>query len=969
MRSFLRNWSSTGFCAAALFSMQLVAAEGAEPATSKDAIVPAAVALGRFVDFEKDVYPILEANCLACHNVGIAESKLNVETVEAIRKGGKRGPAIVPKKPDESLLFQFASRSKQPAMPPLPNKVEAAALTPRQLGVLKQWILEGARGGAGASGDAIRWQPIPAEMKSIFSVAMSPDGGRFVAAGRANQIVMYDVPSGREVDRLVDPALSDLTLDGRPMYPGGAADRDFIHSLAFSPDGTLLAAGGYRAVKLWQRPHFAQKQNVALAQAPTALAVSLDGNLVATALADHSVVLRRTEGAELHKLSGPAAAVRALQFSPDGKTLYAASLDRTWRAWNVADGSPRTVVTTSTPLNAIALSKDGTQLFAAGADGTIRIWSTNLDKRSAGKSGIVQKPLREWKAHEKPITSLALVMPAGERLASGSDDGTVRIWQMASAKQIAKLDYAAAVTAVAVRPDGQVVASAGGDRVLAKTTAGERIAEIRGSLTADQRVAELNDAMVIAGQHVATTAARAATAAQEVKDRQEALKKADDAQKTSEKALADFTAKKKTAADAFGAATKSAQAKLKDAALKKQADDAGKALAALEQAHMNAANAAKSAARGQEAAKQARAAAEEKLKDQQKLKKETEEVNAAAVAALSAAKADAAKRHRPVRSIAFSADGTVLAVAGDDPEIQLYDAHSGRPLEALSGHSTGVTQMTFAKGSTLLSAGADKKLITWETNPRWTFLGRIGPKPDAPLELAASPIVGRVLCLAFNHDGTSLATGGGEPSRNGELKTWKIPSLTLDHEFKDAHSDTVFGVDFSRDGKYLASCAADKFVKVFELHSGKQVRSFEGHTHQVLGVSWKADGSLLASAGADNQIKVWNFETGEQQRSIASHTKQVTSIQFLGTGVNIVSASGDKTVRLHHSVDGDNFRTLEGATDYLYSAAATANESVVAAGGEDGILRLWNGATGKSLATFPPPKSAKDSAQASATKR
>jgi WD40 repeat protein len=969
MRSFLRNWSSTGFYAAALFSLPLVAAEGAEPAKSKDAIVPAAIALGRPVDFEKDVYPILESNCLACHNVGIAESKLNVETVEAIRKGGKRGPAIVPKKPDESLLFQFASRSKQPSMPPLPNKVEAAALTPQQLGVLKQWILEGARGGAGGGVDSIRWQPIPAEMKSIFSVALSPDGGRFVAAGRANQIVMYDVPSGREVDRLVDPVLSDLKLDGRPMYPGGAADRDFIHALAFSPDGTLLAAGGYRVVKLWQRPHFAQKQNVALAQAPTALAVSLDGNLVATALADHSVVLRRTEGAELHKLSGPRAAIRALQFAPDGKTLYAASLDRTWRAWNVSDGSLRGVVTTSTPLNAIALSKDATQLFAAGADGTIGIWSTISDKASAGKSEASQKPLREWKAHEKPITSLAVIMPAGERLASASEDGTVRIWQIASAKQIAKLDCPGKVTAVAVRPDGQILASAGRDRVLTKTPAGEPIAEIRGSLSADRRVVQRTDAMLIAGQHVAASAARATAAGQEVKDRQEALKKADEVQKTSEKSVADFTAKKKTAADSFGAATKSAQAKPKDAALKKQADDAGKALAALEQAHINAANAAKSAARGHQAAKQALATAEEKLKEQQKLKKETEQVNAAAVAALAAAKADAAKRQRPVRSIAFSADGTVLAVAGDDPEIQFYDAHNGHPLEALSGHSAGVAQIAFAKGSTLISAGADKKLIVWETNPHWTFLGRIGPKPDAPLDIAASPLIGRVLCLAFNHDGTLLATGGGEPSRNGELKTWKIPSLTLDREFKDAHSDTVFGVDFSRDGKYLASCAADKFVKVFELRSGKQARSFEGHTHQVLGVSWKADGSLLASAGADNQIKVWNFETGEQQRSIASHTKQVTSIQFLGTGVNIVSASGDKTVRLHHAVDGDNFRTLEGATDYLYSAAATADESVVAAGGEDGVLRLWNGATGKSLATFPPPKPAKDSAQASATKR
>jgi WD40 repeat protein len=970
MRFLLRKWLPAGVCACLFLSASQPGARAGEPAKTKDGIIPAVVALGRPVDFEKDVYPILEANCLACHNVGIAESKLNVETVEAIRKGGKRGSAIVPKKPDESLLFQFASRTRQPAMPPLPNKVEANALTPQQLGVLKQWILEGGRGGAGAGGDSIRWQPIPPELKSIFAVAVSPGGGRFVAAGRANQIVVYDVPAGRESDRLVDPLLSEIKLDGRPMYPEGAADRDFIHALAFSPDGTLLAAAGYRAVKLWKRPHFAQKQNVILADVPTALALSLDGSLVAVALPDYSIALRRVEGGELHKLTGPAAAITALQFSPDAKTLYAASLDRTWRAWNVADGTLRAVVSTGTPLGALAISKDGTQLFSGGTDGMIRSWSTAL-KKSAGpteKTVAPTKPLREWKAHEKPITSLALVRAAGDKLASGSEDGTVRIWQIASARQVAKLDHAGSVAAVALTPDGQVLASAGGNRVLAKTTAGARIAEIRGSPTADRRMAELTDAMVIAGQHVATAAARVAAAAQEVKERQEALKKAAEAQTVSEKALAEFTAKEKAAADALAAAVKSSQAQPKDAALRKKADDAAKALAALDQAQKNAAHSATSAVRNHEAAKKSLAAAEGKLKDQQTLKKEFDAANAAAVAALSAAKVEAVKRQLPVRSIAFSADENVLAVAGDDPEIQLYDAHTGRPLDTMSGHSAGVAKIAFGKGSTLISAGADKKLIVWETNPRWSFLGRLGPKPDAPLELGSSALIGRVLCLAFNHEGTRLATGGGEPSRSGELKTWKIASMTLERDFKDAHSDTVFGVDFSRDGQYLASCAADKFVKVFETRSGKQVRSFEGHTNQVLGVSWKADGSLLASAGADNQIKVWNFETGEQQRSIASHTKQVTSIQFLGTSFNIVTASGDKTVRLHHAADGDNYRTLEGATDYLYSAAATADESVVAAGGEDGMLRLWNGTTGKSLATFPPSKPAKDSVQASAAK-
>jgi WD40 repeat protein len=966
----LRNGLTTAWCAGAVFAVVLAPGKAAEPAKDQ-AIVPQAANLGRPVDFEKDVYPILETNCLACHNVAIAESKLNVESVETIRKGGKRGPALVPQKPDASLLFQFASRGKQPAMPPLPNKVDANALTPRQLGIIKQWIQEGARGGAGAGGDAIQWQPIPAGVKSIFSVALSPDGGRFVAAGRANQIVIYDVPTKREVDRLIDPLLSEIKLDGQLMYLGGAADRDFIHALAFSPDGSLLAAGGYRVVKFWKRPQNVQKHAAALADAPTALAVSPDGALVAVALADHSIVLERPDGTATRKLSGAAASITALTFAPDGKRLYGTCLDHTLRAWKLPDGSPERVVTAGAELTALAVSKDGKQVISGRADGKIEIWAVaKMLSQPATKPAASVKPLREWKAHDKSVTSLAFVSPKGGTLISGSEDGTVRMWQIESGKQLAKLEHGGTVTAVAAASDGEVLASAGvnGMTRLWKRSGGSPIAEIKGRIYADRLVAQLTDAKIIAAQHVATATARVTAATQDVKEHEETLKKVTDAQTAAEKAVADLAEKEKTATEAVVAAKKSSHDKPKDAKLKTKLTDGEKALSALGPAQKNAASAAASAHRAHERAKKALDAIEEKLSDQKKLKNALEQALSDAAKSLAEATVAADKSRIPVRSIAFSTDGSLLAVAGDDRDIQLYDAHTGRPLETLSGHRTGIARVAFGKGSTLISAGLDKKLVDWETNPRWQFVGRIGPKPEAPLDLSGSSLAGRVLCLAFNHDGTLLATGSGEPSRSGELKTWKFPSLAFDREFKDAHSDTVFGVDFSRDGKYLASCAADKFVKVFETHTGKQVRSFEGHTHQVLAVSWKADGSLLASAGADNLIKVWNFDTGEQQRSISSHSKQSTSIQFIGTGSNLVTASGDKTVRLHQAIDGDNYRTLEGATDYLYSAAATADESLIAAGGEDGVLRLWNGATGKMLVAFG-PNSNKDSTQASAAKR
>jgi hypothetical protein len=223
----------------------------------------------------------------------------------------------------------------------------------------------------------------------------------------------------------------------------------------------------------------------------------------------------------------------------------------------------------------------------------------------------------------------------------------------------------------------------------------------------------------------------------------------------------------------------------------------------------------------------------------------------------------------------------------------------------------------------------------------------------------------RVLSLAFSPDGKLLATGGGDPSRSGELFLWDTTNFNLVREIKDAHSDTIFGLEFSRDGKRILSGAADKFVKIHEVETGKHVKSFEGHTHHVMGVAWKADGSELSTAGADNVIKVWNVETGEQIRTIQGFTKQVTSIHYMGVSGNTVSCSGDKTVRFHTAQNGSNFRNFGGSTDYMYAAAASRNQKLVVAGGEDGVIRVWNGDNAQVVRSFEPP-AAPANAQAAA---
>lgn len=242
------------YCYGALFLglANFVAPLMAEEAPKAGKIEAAAVTLDRAIDYDKDIQPILDEKCVACHNVAIAESKLNVEDFTLLLKGGKRGPAIVPKDVEKSLLYQVASRTVDPVMPPLPNKVEATAFTPQELGLLKKWIEEGANAGSGTGQHSVPWQSIPANMNSIYSVALST-WGHWAACGRANQIDLYDVISGEYVTRLQDPALLTIKNGDKPFYPRGAAHRDFVHALAFNPDGTLLASAGYREVKLWQR--------------------------------------------------------------------------------------------------------------------------------------------------------------------------------------------------------------------------------------------------------------------------------------------------------------------------------------------------------------------------------------------------------------------------------------------------------------------------------------------------------------------------------------------------------------------------------------------------------------------------------------------------------------------------------------------------------------------------------------------
>ncbi|MBI3881676.1 MAG: hypothetical protein HY301_16630 [Verrucomicrobia bacterium] len=988
-----------------LFSFVSIAAEknsAPEKKSTPAAGIPIATVKRGTVDFDRDVLPILKASCLACHNKTSAKADLNLETPATILKGGENGRAVKPKHGAESLLILAASHQADPPMPPKDNKANAPDLTPEQLGIIRLWIDQGAKASTLAA-KPIEWQPLPPGLNPIYAVALTGDG-QFAACGRANQIFIYHLPSGQLATRLTDAALLKSGLYAQP----GVAHRDLVQSLAFSPDGTRLASGSYREVKLWRRPQNVQTMNLknVAPKSATALATSADCKWLATGGDDGAVKLwSLPSGKPAKTFTGLRGAVSSVKFSHDGAKLAAAASDKTLAVWTVADGKVFAQATNTPVIHALAWLDDGKQFAAGCADNLIRLWKLP----DATKGELVST--KELKGHTGAVTALDSTPAATNQLLSGSADGSMRAWDVAKGESVREFKHGVAVTAVAMRGDKKRFAAAGGTNVVKLWDAeGKVVAELKGNRFANELVAGRERGLTLATNEVVfrkdglksaetnlTALVERVKKAGETNDaafksfgeKEKGFKEASDAKAAAEKTIEEF-APVKRAQEALEAADKAAKQAEADAQAAKEKPDkvAAEKLAADAVAKTKAATEAKALADNLSAeTKDKRKPAEDKLAEAVKKFEEAEkafkkaetakaqtehelqlasaakakadqsvaDAKAALASAesgfkqaegdLAAARQAATNEEKPIRALAFSPDNLTLATAGDDQLIHAWSAETGAAFDVLKGQAGAVSAITFAGAERVASIASDRTAVVWEIKPAWTLERTLGSGD------ASSPLVDRVNAVRFSPDGKWLATGGGDPSRSGELKLWEVATGKLAKTFTNIHSDAVFALDFSRDGKFLASGAADKFARVTDLATGKVVKSFEGHTHHVLGVSLRADGRTLATAGGDNVVKIWDVPTGDRKKNIEGQSKEATSVQFIGVGDQALVSSGDRRVRIVRA-QGDEVRAFEGPKDFVYGSAATADGAVVIAGGAEGVLHVFNGTNGQTLRAY-----------------
>ncbi|PTL76439.1 TIR domain-containing protein [Vitiosangium sp. GDMCC 1.1324] len=555
-------------------------------------------------------------------------------------------------------------------------------------------------------------------------------------------------------------------------------------------------------------------------------------------------------------------------------------------------GNERTLEGHAGGVNGCAVTPDGKRVVSASGDGTLKVWEVETGRE-----------LATLKGHAGGVNGCA-VTPDGRCVVSASRDKTLKVWEVETGRELATLvGHKDSVNGCAVTPDGRRVVSASGDWTLKvwDVETGRELATLK-----DHDWSVNGCAVTPDGRRVVS-------------------------------ASGDWT-------------------------LKIWEVETGRKLASLG-GHKGSVNGCAVTADGRRVVSTSG----------DKTLKVWEVETGRELATL--------RGHgRTVNGCAVTADGSRVVSASEDKTLKVWEVETGRELATLRGHGWAVNGCAVTvDGRRVVSASGDWTLKVWELETgrvRATLGGHDGP----------------VNGCAVTADGRRVVSASGDKT----LKVWEVETgrelVTL-----VGHGDSVNGCAVTPDGKRVVSASGDWTLKVWEVETGRQLATLWGHRLPVNGCAVTADGRLVVSASADSLLKVWAVETGRELATLENlgpgaeidfaassdeklhdrwsetrmasahwddtrkvwgrdpaqaHPDDVNGCAVTPDGRLVVSASLDKTLKVWEVKTGRKLATLVGHGESVNGCAVTPDGRRVVSASDDKTLKVWRVETGRELATL-----------------
>ena len=289
-----------------------------------------------------------------------------------------------------------------------------------------------------------------------------------------------------------------------------------------------------------------------------------------------------------------------------------------------------------------------------------------------------------------------------------------------------------------------------------------------------------------------------------------------------------------------------------------------------------------------------------------------------------------------VQGVEFSPDGRFLLTGSGDRTARLWDLATNETIRIFRGHADAVQTVTFSPdGKLIATVSNDSVARVWSLQTLPTGIQFIGHK-------------GAVWQASFSPDGKQVVTA----SLDGTARIWNVATGQTVNTII-GHTNELRGAVFSPDGKMVLTASDDHTARLWDAVTGKELRRFEGHTDIVRMAIFSPDGKYVVTTSYDGTARVWNAQTAQ---TILTYTNQgpghVNRVAFSPDGKTVATSGDDRTARIWDPLNGKELMVFKGHSDSVTGIAFSPDGKYLVTSSFDGSVRLWEVATGKEVLRF-----------------